>query len=234
MKINEFTEELKKLGINITNEQIDLLEKYYNLLIEWNDKINLTAITDKEEVYLKHFYDSLTLIKAYDLTKKIKVCDVGTGAGFPGIVLKIVFPNIDIMLVDALNKRILFLNEVIDKLNLKNISAVHKRAEDFARENIEKFDLVTSRAVAKLNILSELCIPMVKIDGYFIAMKANIEEELSYSLSSIEKLGGNLEDVVSFNLPSENSNRNLIKIKKVKNTDIKYPRNFDKIKKNPL
>ena len=234
MKINEFTEELKKLGINITNEQIDLLEKYYNLLIEWNDKINLTAITDKEEVYLKHFYDSLTLIKAYDLTKNIKVCDVGTGAGFPGIVLKIVFPNIDIMLVDALNKRILFLNEVIDKLNLKNISAVHKRAEDFARENIEKFDLVTSRAVAKLNILSELCIPMVKIDGYFIAMKANIEEELSYSLSSIEKLGGNLEDVVSFNLPSENSNRNLIKIKKVKNTNIKYPRNFDKIKKNPL
>lgn len=234
MKINEFAQELKKLGINITNDQLDMLDKYYNLLVEWNEKINLTAITDKEEVYLKHFYDSLTLIKAYDLTKNIKVCDVGTGAGFPGIVLKIVFPNIDIMLVDALNKRILFLNEVIDKLNLKNISAVHKRAEDFARENIEKFDLVTSRAVAKLNILNELCIPMVKIDGYFIAMKANIEGELESSKKSIKELDSIVEDIVSFSLPIENSTRNLIKIKKLRKSKEKYPRKFDKITKNPL
>lgn len=234
MKINEFVEELKKLGINITNNQLDMLDKYYNLLVEWNEKINLTTITDKEEVYLKHFYDSLTLIKSYDLTKNIKVCDVGTGAGFPGIVLKIVFPNIDITLVDALNKRILFLNEVIDKLNLKNISAVHKRAEDFARENIEKFDLVTSRAVAKLNILNELCIPMVKIDGYFIAMKANIEGELESSKKSIKELDSIVEDIVSFSLPIENSTRNLIKIKKLRKSKEKYPRKFDKITKNPL
>lgn len=234
MKINEFVQELKKLGINITNDQLDMLDKYYNLLIEWNEKINLTAITGKEEVYLKHFYDSLTLIKAYDLTKNIKVCDVGTGAGFPGIVLKIVFSNIDITLVDALNKRILFLNEVIDKLNLKNITAVHKRAEDFARENIEKFDLVTSRAVAKLNILNELCIPMAKIDGYFIAMKANIEGELENSKKSIKELDSMVEDIISFSLPIENSTRNLIKIKKLRKTKEKYPRKFDKITKNPL
>ncbi len=234
MKINEFIEELNKLGITITEEKLNLLEKYYNLLIEWNEKINLTAITDKEEVYLKHFYDSLTLIKAHDLTKEISLCDVGTGAGFPGIVLKIVFDNLDITLVDALNKRIIFLNEVIKELNLKNIVAIHARAEDFAKENIEKFDIVTSRAVAKLNVLNELCIPMLKIDGYFIPMKANIEEELENSKNSIKELNSKLEDVISFNLPKENSNRNIVKIKKTGKTKEKYPRKFDKITKNPL
>ena len=234
MNSNEFIEELNKLGINITEEKLNLLEKYYNLLIEWNEKINLTAITDKEEVYLKHFYDSLTLIKAYDLTKEIKICDVGTGAGFPGIVLKIVFDNLDITLVDALNKRIIFLNEVIKELNLKNIVAIHARAEDFAKQNIEKFDIVTSRAVAKLNVLNELCIPMLKINGYFIPMKANIEEELENSKNSIKELNTKLEDVISFNLPKENSNRNIVKIKKLGKTKEKYPRKFDKITKNPL
>ena len=234
MNKEEFINEVKKLGIEVTQDKLDKLEKYYELLIEWNEKINLTAITNKEEVYLKHFYDSLTLIKSYDFTKNIKVCDIGSGAGFPGLVLKIFFENIDITLVDALNKRINFLNLVIKELDLKNINAIHQRAELFANEHIEEFDVVTSRAVAKLNILNELSIPMVKINGYFIAMKANIEDELNESQNSIKTLNSNLENIISFNLPKENSVRNLVVIKKIGKTDKKYPRNFDKIKKNTL
>ena len=234
MNKEEFINEVKKLGIEVTQDKLDKLEKYYELLLEWNEKINLTAITNKEEVYLKHFYDSLTLIKSYDFTKNIKVCDIGSGAGFPGLVLKIFFENIDITLVDALNKRINFLNLVIKELDLKNINAIHQRAELFANEHIEEFDVVTSRAVAKLNILNELSIPMVKINGYFIAMKANIEDELNESQNSIKTLNSNLENIISFNLPKENSVRNLVVIKKIGKTDKKYPRNFDKIKKNPL
>ena len=229
-----FIEEINKLKIEVTEDKLSKLDKYYDLLTLWNEKINLTAITKKEDVYLKHFYDSLTLIKGYDLTKNIKVCDVGTGAGFPGIVLKIFFDNLDITLVDALNKRINFLNLVIEELNLKNIKTVHARAEDFAKMHIEEFDLVTSRAVAKLNILNELCIPMLKIGGYFIPMKANIDEELEISKNSIAVLNSNLENIITFNLPVENSVRNLVKIKKHGKTNEKYPRNFDKISKNPL
>ena len=229
-----FIEEINKLKIEVTEDKLSKLDKYYDLLTLWNEKINLTAITKKEDVYLKHFYDSLTLIKGYDLTKNIKVCDVGTGAGFPGIVLKIFFDNLDITLVDALNKRINFLNLVIEELNLKNIKTVHARAEDFAKMHIEEFDLVTSRAVAKLNILNELCIPMLKIGGYFIPMKANIDEELEISKNSIAVLNSNLENIITFNLPVENSVRNLVKIKKQGKTNEKYPRNFDKISKNPL
>ena len=234
MKINEFIEELKKLGIELTEDQIKKLEEYYNLLVEWNEKINLTAITKKEDVYLKHFYDSLTLIKAIDLNKPIKVCDAGTGAGFPGIVLKIVFDNIDITLVDALNKRVNFLNNVIEKLGLKNIKVIHTRIEEFAKFDRETYDLVTSRAVSRLNILDELCIPLVKIGGYFIPMKGNISEELEEAKAGIKELGGKEEEIISFLLPKENSIRNLIKIKKVFKTNAKYPRVFDKIKKNPL
>ena len=234
MKINEFIESIKQLGINITDDMINKLNKYYEMLISWNEKINLTSITQKEEVYLKHFYDSLTLIKSYDLTKNISVCDVGTGAGFPGLVLKVVFPNLNVTLVDALNKRVKFLNEVIKELNLKNIVAVHQRAEEFAKENREKFDIVTSRAVAKLNVLNELCLPMVKINGYFIPMKANIEDEINLSKKSLQELNYTIDEVISFTLPKENSIRNLIKIKKIGKIKEKYPRNFDKIKKNPL
>lgn len=229
-----FIEEVRKLGIAVDEDKLDKLERYYELLIQWNEKMNLTAITKKEDVYLKHFYDSLTLIKAYDLNQNISVCDVGTGAGFPGIVLKIFFDNIDITLVDALNKRINFLNIVIKELKLENIRAIHARVEEFAKETKEKFDLVTSRAVAKLNVLNELCIPMIKIDGYFIPMKANIEEEIEESKNSIIKLNSILENIISFNLPIENSIRNLIIIKKVNSTKEIYPRKFDKIKKQPL
>ncbi len=229
-----FIEEVRKLGIAVDEDKLDKLERYYELLIQWNEKMNLTTITKKEDVYLKHFYDSLTLIKAYDLNQNISVCDVGTGAGFPGIVLKIFFDNIDITLVDALNKRINFLNIVIKELKLENIRAIHARVEEFAKETKEKFDLVTSRAVAKLNVLNELCIPMIKIDGYFIPMKANIEEEIEESKNSIIKLNSILENIISFNLPIENSIRNLIIIKKVNSTKEIYPRKFDKIKKQPL
>ena len=188
MNIDLFIEETKKLGLTLTDKQLSQLEEYYNLLIEWNEKINLTRIIEKEDVYLKHFYDSLTLSKVIDLSKNLSLCDIGTGAGFPGIVLKICFPNLKITLVDSLQKRINFLNEVINKLNLKNIEAIHDRAENYAKNHREEYDIVTSRAVANLRVLSELSIPMVKVEGYFIPMKATIDEELEEAKDIINKL----------------------------------------------
>ena len=233
MTSEEFIEKLKELDVTLTQEQLNQLEKYYELLIEWNKKINLTRIVEKKDVYLKHFYDSITLIKAIDLTKNQELCDIGTGAGFPGIVLKIVFPNLNITLVDALNKRIEFLKLVIKELNLKNIDAIHERAEVFIRKNRNKFDIITCRAVAKLNIISEICIPGLKINGYFIPMKAQIEEEIK-DINFLDKLNSKLENIVSFKLPYENSIRNLIIIKKISSTNDMYPRNYDKISKYPL
>lgn len=233
MNKEDFIKELEKLNIKLSEYQINLLEKYYELLISWNKKINLTRITEKNEVYLKHFYDSLTLIKAIDLNKNLYVCDIGTGAGFPGIVLKIVFPNLKIVLVDSLGKRIEFLNEVINKLNLTNIITINERAEIYIKNNIEKFDLITCRAVSKLNIISEICIPGLKINGYFIPMKAQIDEEIK-NIEFINKLSCKIENIISFKLPKENSTRNLIIIKKIGKTNIMYPRSFEKIKKRPL
>ena len=233
MSEKEFVIELEKLGISVSNEQLNKLEEYYNLLISYNEKVNLTRITLKEEVYLKHFYDSITLIKSIDLNKELSVCDVGTGAGFPGLVLKIIFPKLKITLVDALNKRIVFLNEVISKLELTNIVAIHERAEDFIRKNIEKYDLITCRAVSKLSIISELCIPGVKINGFFIPMKANIDDEI-LDTKYLEKLGGKIENIISFKLPNQEINRTLIIIKKLKASNNIYPRNYDKILKRPL
>lgn len=233
MTNEEFIEKLKELNIILTSEQLNQLEKYYELLIEWNKKINLTRIVEKKDVYLKHFYDSITLIKAIDLTKGQELCDIGTGAGFPGIVLKIVFPHLNITLVDALNKRIEFLKLVIKKLNLKNINAIHERAEVFIRQNKNKFDIITCRAVAKLNIISEICIPGLKINGYFIPMKAQIDEEIK-DIKFLDKLNSKLEYIVSFKLPYENSIRNLVVIKKISPTNDMYPRNYDKVSKYPL
>lgn len=233
MNDKEFKEELSKLGIVLTRTQENQLEMYYNLLIEWNNKMNLTGITERNSVYLKHFYDCITLIKAIDLTKNLKIVDVGTGAGFPGLVLKIVFPNLDVVLVDALNKRINFLNHVIESLKLENIEAIHDRIENYAKNNLEVFDLVTCRAVAKLNIISELCLPLAKINGYFIPMKATIEDEIS-DTKYLEVLKSKVENVITFNLPIENSVRNLIVIKKYGSIDKKYPRQYDKIIKKPL
>lgn len=224
MNLERFIEEIEKLGIHVTENQLNQLEKFYELLISWNEKINLTRITKKEDVYLKHFYDSLTLIKAIDLTQNLSLCDVGTGAGFPGIVLKIVFPNLKITLIDSLQKRINYLNEVIKELNLQNIEAIHTRAEDYARKNRETYDIVTARAVANLKAISELCIPMIKENGYFIAMKANATEEIETSKTMIIELGAKLENTIEFILPIENSKRTLIKIKKIRKTNLKYPR----------
>ena len=233
MNEKEFITELNKLNIEVTPLMLERLEKYYNLLIEYNQKINLTRITEKQDVYLKHFYDSITLIKAIDLNQNLKVCDIGTGAGFPGLVLKIVFPNLQITLVDALNKRINFLNIVIKELNLKNINTVHDRAEIFIRKNNETYDLITCRAVSKLNIISELCIPGLKIKGYFIPMKANIDEEIK-NTKYLQTLGAKIENIITFKLPKQDINRNLIIIKKIRKTDNNYPRNYDKILKHPL
>lgn len=230
MNIKEFIEETKKLGIELTDAQLQKLEKFYELLIFWNEKINLTRITKKEDVYLKHFYDSLTLYKVINLNNDFTLCDVGSGAGFPGIVLKIVFPNLKVTLIDSLQKRVNYLNEIIQELDLFNIEAIHTRAEDYARNNREKFDIVTARAVANLKILSELCLPMVKEKGYFIALKANIEEELENSKEMIKKLNSSIEKIETFNLPIEHSLRNLVKIKKERKTNPIYPRRMDKIK----
>lgn len=231
MNKNDFLEEINKLGINLTNKQEEDLEKYYNLLIEENKKINLTTITNKEEVYLKHYYDSLTIIKVIDLTKNLSIIDIGTGAGFPGLVLKIVFPNLKITLLDAQEKRIKFLNKVIKELNLKNIKTVHSRIEDYKEE---KFDIVTSRAVAKTNILLELSCQLLKTSGYFIFLKSNIDQELEESKNALKILNLKLIKKEEFYLPKENSKRTILKIKKEKDITSKYPRNFSKIKKNPL
>ena len=227
-----FIKELEKMNINLNDTQLNQLDRYYKLLIEWNKKINLTRIIDEKDVYLKHFYDSITLCKAINLCQNLSLCDVGTGAGFPGIVLKIVFPTLSVTLIDSLLKRVNFLNIVIKDLELTNIVAIHARGEDYARENREKFDIVTSRAVANLSTLSELSLPMCKVNGYFIPMKANASEEISEAKDILVKLNSEIEEVIEFDLPIENSHRTLIKISKKNKTNTKYPRSFDKIKKN--
>lgn len=233
MHKEEFINALKEFDIDITDKKMNQLDTYYKMIIEYNTHTNLTRITEEKEVYLKHFYDSIMLIKSINLDNQT-LLDVGTGAGFPGMVLKIVFPNLNVTLVDSLNKRITFLNNVIEKLNLTNIKAIHARAEEYAINNREKFDIVTSRAVAKLNTLCELCMPMVKVNGYFISMKAEAEEELNSSTKSIKTLGGVLRDIVEFSLPFDAGVRTLIKIEKISKTNPKYPRKFSEIKKKPL
>ncbi len=225
---------IKELGINLDDSQLEKLEKFYNLLVEKNKVMNLTGITEKHLVYLKHFYDSLTLIKAHDMTKQLKICDIGGGAGFPSIPLKIAYPNLDITVVDSLGKRITFLNQVIEELNLNNIRAVHQRAEEHAVSHRESYDIVTARAVARLSVLSELCIPLVKVGGYFTPLKAEINDELVNADKAISELGGKLEDKIEFLLPLENSARTILKIKKIKKSELKYPRSFGIIKKDRI
>ena len=233
MNINNFIKEVENLGIEVTKPKLEQLEKYYELLIEYNKVMNLTGITEKEEVYLKHFYDSLTISKIIDLNNEKKLCDLGSGAGFPGIVIKIFYPELEIVLVDSLNKRINFLNIVIKELKLEKIKAVHCRIEEYAILNKECFDVVTARAVAPLNILLELGINLVKIDKYFISMKGNIENEPDFK-NALLKLNCSLENIIKFKLPVEESNRSLIKIKKEKPTSKLFPRKFSDIQKKPL
>ena len=209
MNKEEFIEECKKINIDINNEQLNKLDKFYHLMIEWNEKINLTRITEEKEVYLKHFYDSLTLNKVVDLKKIKTLCDVGTGAGFPGIVLKIIFPDIKITLIDSLQKRVNYLNTIIKELELNNIEAIHTRGEDFKG----KYDVVTSRAVANVEKLMDYTMHLVSKEGIFVAMKAKIENELT------EKVRNNIENKYiiikeeKFYLPIEESERTLLVIK---------------------
>jgi len=232
MNKEQFIKELEKLNINITSDILEKLDNYYKMLVLYNKKVNLTAITEEKDVYLKHFYDSLTLIKAINLNKNLKVCDVGTGAGFPGLVLKIVFPTLSITLVDSLEKRVKFLNDVIEKLDLEDISAVHSRIEDF--KQMEEYDLVVSRAVSKTSTILELSSQLPKVNGFVILMKANVTEELKEAKNAIEKLSYKLENVINFKLPIEDSERNLVVLKKVNHTKNIYPRPYSKIKVKSL
>lgn len=232
-----FKNKLNALGIVLTDIQEQQFQKFYELLVEWNKVMNLTGITEYEEVNEKHFIDSLSLVNATDLESVKTVIDVGTGAGFPGIPLKIAFPHLQVVLLDSLNKRINFLNTVIEELNLTNIKTIHGRAEDYAKqENYrEKFDLCVSRAVANLATLSEYCLPYVKVGGLFIPYKSGeIDEEVSNASNAIQTLGGKTEQVIKFQLPDTEINRSFVKIKKIKNTTKKYPRKAGLPTKEPL
>lgn len=234
MNKNEFIKELELLGIKLSDEQLNKLEIYCEFLLEYNKHTNLTAIKEKEQVYLKHFYDSLTIVKAIDLSKYSNLLDIGTGAGFPGMVIKIVFPELEITLLDSNNKKIKFLQELSKKLNLNKINFYHGRAEEFCQKNRESFDIVTARAVSNMSTLSELCIPLVKKEGYFIALKGSNIEELKEANNGIKKLGGIVEKNVILSLPIEDSQRHIIVIKKIEKTPNIYPRRYEKIIKNPL
>lgn len=239
MNIDNFRELMysygKQIDIEFNDKQLSQFYEYMNLLLEWNEKINLTAITEPEEVILKHFIDSLTINKYIEKNKSI--ADVGTGAGFPGIPLKIYRPDLNVTLVDSLNKRINFLNEVIVKLDLKDINTVHSRIEDFGKDKKyrESFDYVTARAVANLTTLSEYLIPISKVDGKCICMKGNdVKEEIKDSEKAINVLGGKITKVDEFKLPNSDISRNVIIIDKIKNTPSKYPRKAGIPSKEPL
>lgn len=209
MNKEKFIEELEKINIILTEEQIGKLDKFYKLLIEWNKKINLTRIEDEKEVYLKHFYDSLTIVKVVDLNKINTLCDVGTGAGFPGIVLKIVFPNLKITLIDSLQKRVNYLNTIIKELNLNNIEAVHARGEEYKG----KFDLVTSRAVANIEKLVKYTMHLVSPSGFFVAMKGDIDNELTEDIKRKLSKKYKITKIEKFLLPIEESKRSLVVMK---------------------
>ena len=235
--LQQFRKDLDSLSVSLTDEQIEQFIIYYEMLVEKNKVMNLTAITEFDEVLKKHFVDSLSLVKAYDMTQDISVIDIGTGAGFPGIPLKIAFPNMKITLLDSLNKRIGFLQEVIDTLGLEEIEALHGRAEDYAKPGKlrEQFDLCVSRAVANLSTLSEYCLPYVKVGGKFISYKsAKISEEMKEAEHAISVLGGKVENQVAFTLPDSDIYRNLFIITKCNETPRQYPRKAGTASKNPI
>ncbi len=240
--MNKLVNICNKINIEISDDQINCFEKYYELLIEKNKVMNLTAITDKEDVIVKHFIDSIALIpyltdKGININNKLKIIDIGTGAGFPGLPLKIMMPDVKFTLLDSLNKRVSFLNEVIDELKLKDIEALHGRAEDYASDNKyrEKYDICVSRAVANLSTLSEYCIPFVKENGFFISYKAGeSEEEINKSKNAIKILGGKINKVEEFVLPGTDASRVFVFIRKQELTDKKYPRKAGVPAKKPL
>lgn len=239
MDFKSFKEEmeisLKALGVNLNDEQIESFYDFMNILIEKNKVMNLTGITDPKEVILKHFIDSLTILKYID--KNSRVIDVGTGAGFPGLPLKMVENTLKMTLLDSLNKRINFLNEVIDFTDLEEIKTIHGRAEDFGKndEYREKYDVATSRAVAPLNVLLEYMIPFIKVGGKCVCMKgSNCDDEIENAKNAVKTLGGEIEKIERFSLPNSDNNRTILIIKKVKKTEEQYPRNAGIPTKKPL
>ncbi len=235
--VNLLKEKMKEIHVELDERKIKQFYRFYELLIEWNRVMNLTGITESEEIVEKHFVDSLSIVKVLDLKQVDKILDLGTGAGFPGIPLKIVFPHLNMVLLDSLNKRIKFLDEVIKELELTEIYTIHGRAEDYARkeEYREQFDLCVLRAVANLSTLTEYCLPYVKKGGVFVSYKSgNIDEEIAESKKAAQLLGGNIVDVVKFQLPGTDINRSFVKIEKVKNTGGKYPRKSGIPAKEPL
>lgn len=234
---NILDEKVSQLSVTLSEKQKEQFIKFYEILIEWNKVMNLTAITEYEEVVEKHFVDSLSLVKVMDISTVESIIDIGTGAGFPGIPLKIAFPQLKITLLDSLNKRVRFLNTVIEELRLDNIEAIHGRAEDYAKQKDyrEKYDVCVSRAVANLATLSEYCIPYVRPEGLFIPYKSGeIEEELNNSARAVSILGGNIEKTIKFQLPGTDIGRSFVKIKKIKDTPKKYPRKAGMPAKEPL
>jgi len=232
-----FVTVLREKGIQLTDKQLKQFDLYYDLLIDWNKKVNLTAITEKKEVYLKHFFDSITPSFYIDFEQVKTVCDIGAGAGFPSIPLKICFPHLHITIVDSLNKRINFLEQLIDTLDLNHIQLVHGRAEDIGQQKEHRayYDLVTARAVARMSVLSEYCLPLCKIGGTFIALKgASASEESADAKKAINVLGGEYKEEHQFTLPIEESERSIVVINKVRNTPKKYPRKAGTPAKTPI
>lgn len=232
-----FENKLNALGISLTDTQKQQFDKFYELLVEWNKVMNLTGITEYEEVNEKHFIDSVSLVEAINVNEVKTVIDIGTGAGFPGIPLKIVFPHLKVVLLDSLNKRINFLKTVINELGLTDIQTIHGRAEDYAKQTQyrEQFDLCVSRAVANLSTLSEYCVPYIKIGGMFVPYKSGeIDEEVLEAQNAIHILGGKIEEVIKFQLPDTEINRSFVKITKTRNTAKKYPRKAGLPSKEPL
>ena len=234
MKNEEFYKELEKINISLDDKQKEQLEKYYEYLIEYNSHTNVTSIINKEDVYLKHFYDSITLSTTTDFYNINNMLDIGCGAGFPGLVIKIVFPHIKLTLLDSNNKKTTFCKNLVEKLNLDNVEIINERAEEFIKNKREFYDIVTARAVKNLPVLNELAIPYVKINGLFIAMKSNIDNELKESLKGIDILGGKYLETINLDLPNNSGTRNFIIIKKINKTNNKYPRQYNQIIKKSL
>ncbi|MCC3756308.1 16S rRNA (guanine(527)-N(7))-methyltransferase RsmG [Staphylococcus capitis] len=236
MSVEWLSKKLSEHGIELSETQKEQFQTYYQLLVEWNEKMNLTSITEEHDVYLKHFYDSITPSFYYDFDGELSICDVGAGAGFPSIPLKIVFPKLKVTIVDSLNKRIQFLNHLAAELGLQDVSFVHDRAESYGKGAYrESYDIVTARAVARLTVLSELCLPLVKKGGQFIALKSSKgEEELQEANFAINILGGNVKETFSFELPEDAGERQMIVIDKRRQTSKKYPRKPGTPNKSPL
>lgn len=236
MNEQQFKDALSEKGIKLSEKQLEQFRIYYKELVEWNEKMNLTAITDQPSVYLKHFYDSITAAFHLDFTSGMKVCDVGAGAGFPSIPLKICYPDIHVTIVDSLNKRISFLQHLSEQLGLSDVQFVHSRAEDFGQSaHRESYDLVTARAVARLSVLAELCVPLVKKGGIFAAMKAaSAEDELHDAEKALKVLGVKSTSIHSFTLPIEGSERYIQVFEKFKETPKKYPRKAGVPNKSPI